>query len=334
MALPIADRVKDATLTIGTGNITLSNTAPAGYQTFLAGFGSSTSRNVCYCISNPNSPYEWEIGYGAYTSATNTLARGTVLSNSAGTQPTKINFPAGTKDVFCTTASKSMLVQNSSGDIDIPNTGQQGSVSIRPELTSAGYAATAFNFTCPTPTLAAQNGTYLDISAGAGSTTGDGGYANLAGGSAPGSGAGGDVFLVAGGSLSGVGGNIQITAGDGSTVGGDINLTSGGVPSGVGSGGNISIDAGVASGAGSNGQIKLSLGGVSAITIQPADATTTAAAKIGLFDATPVVRPTIANTTAGTFIVSSGTAVNTASTFSGYTVGQIAAALVKLGILT
>ena len=355
MALPIADRVKDATTTTGTVNITLSNTAPAGYQTFLQGFGASTSKQICYCISNPNSPYEWETGFGGYTSSTNTLTRAVVTATSVAGSTVKINFPAGTKDVFCTTPSKSMLVQNGSGTIDIPNITNSGSITIAPELAPAGYAATGMAIFCPAPTLAAQNGTYLDMAAGASSTTGNGGYVSLTAGDAVGSGLGGDLYLHAGSSSTGsagnvelfaggsgttVGGNISIIAGDGLTVAGNINLTAGGVSaSGAGSGGNISIDSGGASGAGSNGSIALTLAGVSAITIQPADATTTAAAKIGLFTATPVVRPTTANTTAGTFVVSSGTALNVNSTYAGgsgntYTFGQVVTALVKLGILT
>ena len=340
MAIPLADRVKDATNVIGTSNAVLLNTAPAGYATFLQGFGSSTSKQVCYCIANPNSPYEWETGFGTYTSATNTLVRGTVAATSVTGSTAKINFPAGTKDVFCTTSSQSMIVQNAVGDINIPNVSQGLSVYIAPELSTAGYAPPAMVIYCRTPTLAAQTGTYIEIAAGAGSTTGDGGYAGFSGGSAPGSGSGGDVYLTAGSSVTGLGGNVQIIAGDGETSGGDVNIISGGSPSsGAGSAGNISIDSGAALGSGSNGTITLSLGGVSAITIQPADATTTAAAKIGLFNVTPVVRPTTANTTEGTFVVGSGTALNTNSTYAGgsgntYTLGQVVAALVKLGILT
>jgi hypothetical protein len=49
---------------------------------------------------------EWEVGVGTYTSSGTTLARTTVLANSAGTQPTALTFSAGTKDVFVTYPSE------------------------------------------------------------------------------------------------------------------------------------------------------------------------------------------------------------------------------------
>jgi len=372
MVQPVADRVKDATTTVGSGtSITLSNTAPAGYQTFLQGFGASTDKQICYCISNPNSPYEWEVGLGLYTSSTNTIFRSRVLSTSSGTT-TKIELPAGTKDVFCTAPSGSLLVQDNLGTIEIPNVRNGSSSLIQNQVNSAGRVQNTIGFSCITPTLAGQPGTDLLFEAGNSSTTGAGGYVYMSGGSAPGTGSGGDasivsgdssagdagtisitggtafgggiggtIYLYAGGSDSGLGGAVEIIAGDGGTNGGgNISVTAGGASASyTGDGGSISIDAGISLGSGSNGSILLTLATQPAITIQPADATTTAAAKIGLFNATPVVRPTTANTTASTFVVGSGTALNTNSTYAGgsgntYTFGQVVAALVKLGILT
>ena len=54
---------------------------------------------------------------------------------------------------------------------------------------------------------------------------------------------------------------------------------------------------------------------------------------IGFYGATKIVRPTTA-VTAATFVVGSGTAVNDASTFDGYTIGQVVKALRNLGPLT
>lgn len=54
---------------------------------------------------------------------------------------------------------------------------------------------------------------------------------------------------------------------------------------------------------------------------------------IGCYGVTPVVRPTTA-ITAGSFVANAGTAVNSASTFNGYTLAQISAALNSLGLLT
>lgn len=95
MALVLADRVKDTTTTTGQGTVTLSGTAPTGFQNFsVIGNGNTTY----YTIAGGS---EWEVGIGTYTSSGTTLSRDTVLSSSAG-GTTKVTFSAGTKDVFVT----------------------------------------------------------------------------------------------------------------------------------------------------------------------------------------------------------------------------------------
>jgi len=95
MALVLADRVKDTTTTTGQGTVTLSGTAPTGYQNFsIIGNGNTTY----YTIAGGS---QWEVGIGTYTSSGTTLSRDTVLSSSAG-GTTKVTFSAGTKDVFVT----------------------------------------------------------------------------------------------------------------------------------------------------------------------------------------------------------------------------------------
>ena len=97
MALVLADRVKETTTTAGTGTVTLAG-ASAGFQAFsVIGTGSTTY----YCIAGQTGS-EWEVGVGTYTLSGTTLARTTVLANSAGTQPTALTFSSGTKDVFIT----------------------------------------------------------------------------------------------------------------------------------------------------------------------------------------------------------------------------------------
>jgi hypothetical protein len=54
--------------------------------------------------------------------------------------------------------------------------------------------------------------------------------------------------------------------------------------------------------------------------------------KLSFWNKTPIVQPTTAITGA-TFVVNSGTAVNTGSTFGGYTLDKVVAALVNIGIL-
>lgn len=100
MPFILANRVKDTTTTTGTGTITLSGTAPLGYQTFGAGIGNG---NTTYYTITAGS--EWEVGVGTYSSTGPTLSRDTVLSSSAG-GTTKVTFSAGTKDVFVTLPSE------------------------------------------------------------------------------------------------------------------------------------------------------------------------------------------------------------------------------------
>ena len=97
MAFVIADRVKETTTTTGTGTVTLLG-ASTGFQSFAVIGNANTT---FYCIAGQTTS-EWEVGIGTYTSSGTTLARTTVLSNSAGTQPTALTFSAGTKDVFVT----------------------------------------------------------------------------------------------------------------------------------------------------------------------------------------------------------------------------------------
>lgn len=93
MALVVSDRVRDSSTTTGTGTITLSGTAPTGYQNFsVIGNGNQTY----YTITGGS---QWEVGIGTYTSSGTTLSRTTVLSSSNSNA--LVNFGAGTKDVFC-----------------------------------------------------------------------------------------------------------------------------------------------------------------------------------------------------------------------------------------
>lgn len=91
----VADRVKDTSTTTGTGTLTLANSAPAGFRTFASAF--TTGATVSFCVQDTSG--NWEVGEGVFTAPT-TLTRTTVHSSSnAGAL---VNFPAGSKDVFCT----------------------------------------------------------------------------------------------------------------------------------------------------------------------------------------------------------------------------------------
>ena len=118
MALVIADRVKDSTTTTGTGTVTLSGTAPTGYQNFSVIGDANTTY---YCIVHQTAD-EWEVGVGTYATSGTTLARTTVLSNSSATQPSALSFSAGTKDVFVTYPSENSAFTGGSQGIVLNNT--------------------------------------------------------------------------------------------------------------------------------------------------------------------------------------------------------------------
>jgi hypothetical protein len=95
MALVVKDRVRETSVTQGTGTFTLAG-AVTGYQSFSAiGNGNTTYYTIYLQASN-----EWEVGIGTYTASGTTLSRDTILASSNG--GSVVNFSAGTKDVFVT----------------------------------------------------------------------------------------------------------------------------------------------------------------------------------------------------------------------------------------
>ena len=114
MAFITADRVKDTSTTTGTGNITVSGSAPFGYRTFSTVL--SVADTFYYAIQG-QSTAEWEIGVGTYAS-TNQFARTTVLASSASNSA--VSFSSGTKNVFITLAATRTLQLKSS---DTPTAG-------------------------------------------------------------------------------------------------------------------------------------------------------------------------------------------------------------------
>lgn len=108
MALVLADRVKESSVSTGTGTFTLDG-AVTGYQTFSSAIGNG---NTCYYTIASQTLNEWEVGIG--TVGAGTLARTTVLSSSnAGSL---VTFSAGTKDVFVTYPAEKSVYRDSTGD--------------------------------------------------------------------------------------------------------------------------------------------------------------------------------------------------------------------------
>ena len=117
MALVLNDRVKETSTTQGTGDITLAG-ATQGFITFNSGIG--TPNTTYYAIHEQGSNL-FEVGLGTLSAST-TLERTTVLSNSAG-NTSKINFNSGgssTLDVFCTLPASKAVVEESDGDVTLP----------------------------------------------------------------------------------------------------------------------------------------------------------------------------------------------------------------------
>jgi len=93
MAYIQKDRVKETTVTTGTGAITLAG-AVVGFQAFSAVMAVS---DTCYYVIVSATGTDWETGTGTY-SAASVLTRTTVLSSS--NSGNAVSFTSGTKDVF------------------------------------------------------------------------------------------------------------------------------------------------------------------------------------------------------------------------------------------
>jgi hypothetical protein len=95
MPLVLKDRVKETTTTTGTGTVSLAG-AVAGFDSFSV-IGDA---NTTYYAIVAQTPGEWEVGIGTYTSSGTTLSRDSILASS--NSGSAVNFSAGTKDVFVT----------------------------------------------------------------------------------------------------------------------------------------------------------------------------------------------------------------------------------------
>jgi len=116
MALVLNDRVKETSTTTGLGTFDLAGAA-TGFESFVAGI--ATGNTTYYTIFNQGTT-EWEVGLGTVTdAATDTLSRDTVISSS--NSDGKVDFAAGTKDVFCTLPASKAVYLDASDD-PVPDT--------------------------------------------------------------------------------------------------------------------------------------------------------------------------------------------------------------------
>ena len=112
MALIVNDRVKESSVTTGTGTFTLDG-AETGFETFSSAIGNTNT--TYYAIEIPNTVH-FEVGLG--TVGAGTLSRDTVISSSNSDNP--VNFPAGTKNVFCTLPASKAVIEDNNNDVTLP----------------------------------------------------------------------------------------------------------------------------------------------------------------------------------------------------------------------
>lgn len=113
MAFELASRVKETTLTTGTGPLTLAG-AVNRFRTFASQLANA---DTCFYYVEGGSDYEF--GYGTYNGGI--LTRTTVLGSSNG--GAAVNWPAGTKTVG--------ISDIGTGDLDATNLGRlQGALGI------------------------------------------------------------------------------------------------------------------------------------------------------------------------------------------------------------
>jgi hypothetical protein len=165
MAFITADRVKDTSTTTGTGNITVSGSAPFGYRTFSTVL--SVSDTFYYCIQG-QSTSEWEVGLGTYVSS-NQFARTTILASSASSSA--VSFSSGTKNVFITLPANKTLQFDVGGS---PTAGGilygTGSMLAYSAAGTAGQALVSGGTGAPTWSTITGLGTVTSINVSGGST--------------------------------------------------------------------------------------------------------------------------------------------------------------------
>ena len=152
MALVVNDRVKETSVTTGTGTFTLDGALP-GFETFSTAIGNTNT--TYYSIVNENG--EFEVGLG--TVGAGTLSRDTILSSS--NSDAAVTFSAGTKNVFCTLPASKAVILDSSGNI-VANNGSN-LTNLNASNLASGTVPDA-RFPATLPAISGANLTNLDAS--------------------------------------------------------------------------------------------------------------------------------------------------------------------------
>ena len=165
MALIKADRIQQTSTTTGSADFTLSGHL-AGFRSFSAGIGSS---NTCYYGATDGSAFE--IGLGTLNTACNILARTTVFDSSHTSASTihKVDFVAGSKDVFVTYAADKAVQLDADGNLsldDTANISTLGAVSVGGTLGVTSNASVTGTFTFATANSTGNLGVVKNASVG------------------------------------------------------------------------------------------------------------------------------------------------------------------------
>jgi cytoskeletal protein CcmA (bactofilin family) len=113
MALVLNERVKETTITTGTGALSLGG-ASDGFETFAAGIGNS---NTTYYAIFHSTADEFEVGLGTLDGDSSDLTRTTIYASS--NSDSAVNFSAGTKTVFCTMPAARSVFLDADGDVTL-----------------------------------------------------------------------------------------------------------------------------------------------------------------------------------------------------------------------
>ena len=114
MALIVNDRVKESSVTTGTGTFTLDG-AETGFETFSSAIGNTNT--TYYAIEIPNTVH-FEVGLGTVGAGTLARTSGGVISSS--NSDGLVDFPAGTKNVFCTLPASKAVIEDNNNDVTLP----------------------------------------------------------------------------------------------------------------------------------------------------------------------------------------------------------------------
>jgi hypothetical protein len=158
MALVVKDRVRESSVTAGTGTVTLTG-AVSGFQTFSSAIGNG---NTTYYTITESGTANWEVGLG--TVGAGTLARDTVLASS--NSGSLVNFGSAAKDVFCTYAAGRSTHQDSTLTAYAPQFGASNGLVLNSNTVSASYTIPTNYNAVSVGTITVNSGVSITIPSG------------------------------------------------------------------------------------------------------------------------------------------------------------------------